>query len=193
MRAELRAIQWRTGVTFIYITHDQSEALTMSDRVAVMSQGRIQQVGTPQQIYDVPENAFVATFVGESNIFAGRISRVEAGEAEIETSVGVIRGRNPAGLSPGDEAMALVRPERMRIIADGQVAGNTVDSAPLRFDFEGAFVSVLLDAGGSRGTMLHLANDGQVRALMQSRPETLRVGFDTEATLILPGGPTAHG
>src|SRR5437868_14775286 len=72
MRAELRAIQKRTGVTFIYITHDQGEALAMSDRVGVMSQGRLQQVAVPQEIYNRPANGFVASFVGENNIFTGK-------------------------------------------------------------------------------------------------------------------------
>ena len=77
MRAELRELQRRTGITFIYITHDQGEALAMSDRVAVMSQGRIEQIGTSTEIYNHPRTAFVASFVGENNRFAGRV--VDAG------------------------------------------------------------------------------------------------------------------
>ena len=73
MRAELRDLQRRTGVTFIYITHDQGEALAMSDRVAVMSQGRIEQIGTSTEIYNHPQTAFVASFVGENNLFTGRV------------------------------------------------------------------------------------------------------------------------
>ena len=75
MRSELRAIQQRTGITFIYITHDQGEALAMSDRVAVMSQGNIEQVGLSHEVYDHPRTAFVASFVGESNLFPGRVAR----------------------------------------------------------------------------------------------------------------------
>lgn len=75
MRAELRAIQKRTGVTFIYITHDQGEALAMSDRVGVMSQGRLQQVANPRDIYNNPVNGFVASFVGENNILKGTVSK----------------------------------------------------------------------------------------------------------------------
>src|SRR5947208_10948982 len=77
MRSELRAIQKRTNVTFIYITHDQGEALAMSDRVGVMSNGVLQQVGTPQEIYNHPVNAFVASFVGENNVFPGRVIAAE--------------------------------------------------------------------------------------------------------------------
>src|SRR5260221_9477108 len=82
MRAELRAIQKRTGVTFIYITHDQGEALTMSDRVGVMSQGVIQQVAEPATIYDKPATPFVASFVGENNPFFGRRSEEHTSELQ---------------------------------------------------------------------------------------------------------------
>src|SRR3546814_1405131 len=73
MRTELRAIQQRVGITFIYITHDQGEALTMSDRIAVMSQGVIQQVGTGTEVYENSKTAFVASFVGENNPFTGKV------------------------------------------------------------------------------------------------------------------------
>ena len=79
MRAELRAIQKRTGVTFIYITHDQGEALAMSDRVGVMSQGRLQQVADPREIYNNPVNGFVASFVGEMNILTGEVGQSSDG------------------------------------------------------------------------------------------------------------------
>lgn len=85
MRAELRAIQQRTGVTFIYITHDQGEALAMSDRVGVMSQGRIQQIADPREIYNNPVNGFVASFVGENNVFQGEVEQSADGMASFVT------------------------------------------------------------------------------------------------------------
>jgi spermidine/putrescine transport system ATP-binding protein len=88
MRAELRTIQKRTNVTFIYITHDQGEALAMSDRVAVMSQGQIQQVDVPQEIYNNPVNGFVASFVGENNIFTGELLSVVKGIGKFKTASG---------------------------------------------------------------------------------------------------------
>jgi spermidine/putrescine transport system ATP-binding protein len=88
MRAELRAIQKRTNVTFIYITHDQGEALAMSDRVAVMSRGKIQQIDVPQMIYNNPSNGFVASFVGENNIYAGSLTAAAKGEGKFKTAVG---------------------------------------------------------------------------------------------------------
>ncbi|RAZ94825.1 spermidine/putrescine ABC transporter ATP-binding protein, partial [Klebsiella oxytoca] len=71
MQLELKSMHEKLGITFIYVTHDQEEALTMSDKIVVMSEGKIQQVGTPEDIYNEPKNAFVADFIGDSNIFSG--------------------------------------------------------------------------------------------------------------------------
>ena len=101
MRAELRSLQKRTGVTFIYITHDQSEALAMSDRVAVMSDGLLQQVASPRELYDNPATPFVARFVGETNAIPGRIAEVVGGHARIDTALGVLTGRAGQGAQPG--------------------------------------------------------------------------------------------
>ena len=111
MRTELRAIQQRVGITFIYITHDQGEALTMSDRIAVMSAGIVQQVGNGSDIYNNPATAFVASFVGENNAFHGKVTRAEDGFAVVETSFGPMRGINNRGLSEGDEAYVFIRPD----------------------------------------------------------------------------------
>jgi len=136
MRAELRSLQKRTGVTFIYITHDQSEALAMSDRIAVMSAGVLQQVGAPRDLYDNPATPFVATFVGETNVIPGKVTAVDAGIAAVETGVGVLRGRAGPGVTAGQAARLYVRPEALSSSAGGDdVLAATVD----RFDFEGAF------------------------------------------------------
>lgn len=88
MRNELRAIQQQVGITFIYITHDQGEALTMSDRIAVMSDGVIQQVADGKTVYDQPDTPFVASFVGENNPFAGKIIAADGEQAVVETAHG---------------------------------------------------------------------------------------------------------
>ena len=115
MRSELRQIQRRTGITFIYITHDQGEALAMSDRVAVMSQGRVEQVGVSSDIYDHPATAFVASFVGENNLFRGKVTARRNGQAQIATSFGPLTGLNPHKLEVGEDAFLFVRPERLRL------------------------------------------------------------------------------
>lgn len=113
MRAELRAIQQRIGITFIYITHDQAEALAMSDRVAVMNAGRIEQVGSPRAIYSAPETPFVASFVGENNVIHGRTRRVEGGEAVISTPLGDLTGRAVGDLRSDQAAACFIRPEAL--------------------------------------------------------------------------------
>jgi spermidine/putrescine transport system ATP-binding protein len=138
MRAELRAIQKRTGVTFIYITHDQSEALAMSDRVAVMSAGILQQVGRPRELYDNPATPFVASFVGETNAIEGKITQISGGTARIETPLGVMTGRAGPGLREGTGRL-YVRPEALVLEGAGGDAANLLTATVERLDFEGAF------------------------------------------------------
>ncbi len=189
MRAELRAIQKRTGVTFVYITHDQGEALTMSDRVGVMSQGALEQVGTPEMVYDRPETAFVATFVGESNAFPGTIVRTADGLAELDTAVGRLVGRNPKHLAPGSHAMLFARPERCRVV-DGTEAANAVRGRLARVDFEGPFVNLFVDHGGRSDAVVHLTNVGAEPHLAPNAP--IAFGFAPDAAVVLPDGDVAR-
>jgi spermidine/putrescine transport system ATP-binding protein len=115
MRRELREIQQRVGITFIYITHDQGEALTMSDRIAVMNAGRIEQVGDGRTIYSRPKTPFVASFVGETNGVPGRIVSIEGGLATLDTPLGTLKGRVDPGLGADSAAMLYVRPEQLRL------------------------------------------------------------------------------
>jgi len=184
MRAELRAIQQRTGITFIYITHDQGEALAMSDRVAVMSQGSVEQVGVSSDIYDYPETSFVASFVGENNLFRGRVAAVRDGEAEIDTEFGRLRGLNPRRLAAGDEAFAFVRPERMRLAKPSTEACNTIRSTVLGKVFEGVLVNVTLANPTGRPVTLTMSNDGETPSL--GADSALAVHFAAGSTRILP-------
>ncbi len=190
MRAELRALQRQTGVTFIYITHDQGEALTMSDRVAVMSQGVLEQVGGSSEIYDHPATAFVATFVGETNAFAGTIARIAGGKAELATGFGPVRGRNPRGLGVGDRATAFVRPERT-VLIDGTEPETVLESAVARLDFEGAFVNLFLNGDGARDVIINRINDGSHAAIEAG--QRVRFGFAADSAVILPAEGAAEG
>jgi iron(III) transport system ATP-binding protein len=117
MRSELRRLQKEVGVTAVYVTHDQSEALALSDRVAIMHNGRIAQIGTPHQIYHQPRNAFVATFVGRSNLFRGEPLEWSNGHARIATALGPVLCDAPN--DPGRTALAaaLIRPEHVVLTA----------------------------------------------------------------------------
>ena len=118
MQLELKALQQQLGITFVYVTHDQEEALTMSDRIAVMSKGKVQQIGTPVEIYERPANRFVADFIGESNFLEGRIKSLSKDEAAV-----FVPGLNAEvtglpvseGLVNGEEVVVSIRPEKVRI------------------------------------------------------------------------------
>ena len=118
MQLELKALQQQLGITFIYVTHDQEEALTMSDRIAVMSKGRVQQIGTPVEIYERPSNRFVADFIGESNFFDGKIKSLSKDEAVVyvpELNAELTGVPASAELANGEEVVVSIRPEKIRI------------------------------------------------------------------------------
>jgi ABC-type Fe3+/spermidine/putrescine transport system ATPase subunit len=117
LQVELKRIQETLGITFIYVTHDQDEALTMSDRVAVMRGGRIEQCGTPRELYEEPETAFVANFLGASNLIPGRVDGgvLALGDFKLRAA-----GLNGAG----EEAIAMIRPERVKIEPHGTSGEN---------------------------------------------------------------------
>ncbi len=115
MRSELRELVKSSGTTGIYVTHDQKEALSMADRIAVMKAGRVVQISSPQELYNRPQSLFVAGFLGEANFVKGRV--IEAGEAvRLETPVGTILACGPSQIEPGGEVTCCIRPERISII-----------------------------------------------------------------------------
>lgn len=149
MRAELRAIQRQTGVTFIYITHDQSEAMAMSDRVAVMEKGHLHQVGRPREIYERPATSFVARFVGETNAFTGKAISASAanGEVAIDSKLGRFSGFSSEAVQAGDELTLFVRPEHLQPVKPNGAVANQLSAQVARVDFEGAYSQVLSKAG----------------------------------------------
>ena len=115
MQLELKRLQKKLGITFIYITHDQEEAINMSDRIAVMRGGRFEQIGTPEEIYDRPKTRYVAQFIGRSTILTGKVKSASGGSAVIENENGVFTvGAEPANVAAGENCDVCVRTERMR-------------------------------------------------------------------------------
>lgn len=120
LQGQLKDIQRRTGITFIYVTHDQQEAFSMSDRVAVMSHGLLEQVGTPQDVYERPTTLFAATFVGEANRFPGTVSAADGGRYRVALDGGSeVAAQGPGGLVPGQAVTMIVRPEHVKIEQEG--------------------------------------------------------------------------
>lgn len=114
MHVELKKLQKKMGITFIYVTHDQDEALSMSDRIVVMNQGYIQQIGTPKEIYDRPINRFVADFIGESNVFSGVVVD-KTGSTVVELDSGLIFEANKHKFAVGTRVLVVLRPEDLKI------------------------------------------------------------------------------
>jgi spermidine/putrescine transport system ATP-binding protein len=181
MRAELRAIQKRTGVTFIFITHDQGEALAMSDRVGVMSHGRLQQVADPRDIYNNPANGFVARFVGENNVFEGEIGAAAGGMAAFAGKHGTFRAR--LGKGAGKGAKLYVRPEHTDL-SPTQAAENSLPVTVGDVSFEGNFIAVSCTTDTGAHVVAELRNDGQ--ATVPAAGTRLYASFAAERASILP-------
>ena len=194
MRAELRSIQERTGVTFIYITHDQGEALTMSDRIAVMNKGRIEQVGTGDKVYSNPRTAFVASFVGEVNTFEGKVSSVDKKMAYFESPLGRFYASNPQSLKEGDQAFLFVRPESIGFQTK-KVKNrftNALGAKLVRRDLEGPFINLQMNVGtngAAKPVAMHVTNDGQMEKL--DLTTTQEIGFACTSAVLLPVGELA--
>jgi spermidine/putrescine transport system ATP-binding protein len=194
MRTELRAIQQRVGITFIYITHDQGEALTMSDNVAVMSQGKIEQVADGNTVYDAPETSFVASFVGENNLFEGKVSEISEGYAIVDTPVGSLRARNAKHngqyqLGVGDDAYLFIRPESLKFV-NGAAHDNQFGARVKGHEFEGSFWQVFFDVNGARRTIkLSMVNDGG--DVGHEDGSDVQLGFSADKAVATPVGDLA--
>jgi len=173
LKVELKALQERVGITFIYVTHDQEEALTMSDRLAVMNAGRIAQIGTPQEVYESPADAYVADFLGAANLLQVVVTeRVPGGASNLKLGDIALTTSNEVPAEPGASAQAVIRPERVRVEEHGSAGANRVPALVERVVYLGAATQVHLRlatgeslqavvpnedaAGWSQGTPVHL-------------------------------------
>jgi len=173
LQVELKALQERVGITFLYVTHDQEEALTMSDRLAVMNAGRIAQIGTPRTVYEEPADTYVADFLGVSNLMEvdvvergpGSQCRIRLGETTLAVERGEVDSVGPAH--------ALIRPERVRIEPyppDGPAGPNRVPAMIERLVFLGASTQVMLRLAPGELLQMLVPNDGAEAALSQGTP-----------------------
>jgi spermidine/putrescine transport system ATP-binding protein len=191
LKVELKALQERVGITFLYVTHDQEEALTMSDRLAVMDSGRIAQIGTPRQVYEEPADSYVADFLGAANLMevlvserAGSSATLKLGEVALSTSHGC-----PA--AAGEKARAVIRPERVRVEPHGSSGDNRVPALVERVVFLGSGTELILRLATGASLQALLQNDGDaaVGALAQGTPVHLYLPPD--ALRVLPDSPSA--
>ena len=183
LRGEIRALQRRLDVTTIMVTHDQEEALSMADRVVVMNQGMIEQIGTPQEIYREPASAFVADFVGKINV----ISATAEGGGRFRIGTLVLNG-TPAGASiaPGTRVRLYLRPED--VVVNGAVAGqaNAARAKVTKIEFLGAFCHVTVAlAGAEEQSLLINVSRHSIDAMSLTEGSALHVGLPAERMRLL--------
>jgi spermidine/putrescine transport system ATP-binding protein len=172
LQVELKRIQREVGITFVYVTHDQEEALTMSDRIAVMNRGRVEQVGVPEDVYERPATTFVAGFIGVSNLMPARVS----GAGEVRLDHGPVLRVPTDGLAPREHCHAVVRPEKLRIEPLG--AGGATESNGLP-QVEGVVESSIY-LGTSTQIVVDLGGEVRMTVLVPNA--------DEEQRQRLPGG-----
>ena len=119
MRTEIRKIQQKVGITAIYVTHDQSEAMSISDKIIIMSRGKVEQIGTPQEIYYHPTSRFVADFIGEANFLEAGVLSADGEKARIQVAGKELLVNNYCGAGAGDEAALVIRPEAAVLAEEG--------------------------------------------------------------------------
>jgi spermidine/putrescine transport system ATP-binding protein len=177
MQRELKRLQLETGITFVFVTHDQEEALTMSDRIGVMSGGKILQVGGPREIYNRPASRFVADFIGETNFLPGAVAGVEGSDATITLPSGSVTV-HAANLAPGAQVTLAIRPEQVNIGAEGLPA-TVVANVYFGTD---THVHLRLDDGSEIVARLQSAADHATTLVEGS---TVRVSFTPGAVQVL--------
>jgi ABC-type Fe3+/spermidine/putrescine transport system ATPase subunit len=140
---ELKALQEQVGITFLYVTHDQEEALTMSDRLAVMNHGRVEQAGTPREMYEEPATAFVADFLGVSNLMDARATGAAGGGVALDLGSGAVVEARGGDISARGPVKMVIRPERVRIEQAGLTGPNRVAAMVTRSIYLGNGVRVI--------------------------------------------------
>jgi spermidine/putrescine transport system ATP-binding protein len=191
LQIELKALQEEVGITFIYVTHDQEEALTMSDRLAVMSSGRVEQVGTPSEVYEEPTTTYVADFLGVSNLMDARADGVDRdGRAKLQLGdfeLVAARGDTDA---LGD-VKVVIRPERIRLEESGAVGENRVPGMVERVVYVGSIMQVILHLASGPTLQAWVQNDGGGLPYTQGHPVSVHLPPDALRVLIDTGAPSS--
>jgi spermidine/putrescine transport system ATP-binding protein len=190
LQIELKALQERVGITFIYVTHDQEEALTMSDRLAVMAAGRVAQIGTPENVYEEPADSYVADFLGVSNLMEATVvshtateCTIKLGEFELTSCCGAI--------SATGQVKIAVRPERVRLEAYDATGVNRVPAMVERLVFLGSATQVIVRLAPGARVQALMHNDGDPILYEQGTP--LKAFLPPEALRVLPDTTVVPG
>jgi spermidine/putrescine transport system ATP-binding protein len=192
MQIELKRIQREVGITFVFVTHDQGEALTMSDRIAVMSEGRVEQIGTPEQIYNSPASLFVAGFIGSANLLPGRVAGHDGARVVVRLESGTEIASTAAHTTAvGDQVSVMLRPERLHPTTDEPGPGLGLRGTVTDVIFQGAWLRVVLRLPDGTEVVGETNADDELPGL---RPgQDLWVRFSAATPFVLPGWPDRAG
>ena len=189
LKVELKALQEQVGITFLYVTHDQEEALTMSDRLAVMRDGKIVQIGPPTEVYEQPADTYVADFLGVSNLMpVTMVSRGPGARCEVRLGESVLTVEH-GGQDAPDQSHAVIRPERVRIEEFGSAGPNRVPAMVERLVYLGSSTQVFLRLAAGADIQALLQNDGDREPLAQGTP--VHAYLAPDALRVLSGGASA--
>jgi spermidine/putrescine transport system ATP-binding protein len=189
MQLELKSLRQEVGITFIYVTHDQEEALTMSDRIAVMSHGKVLQVGPAVEIYERPTSRFVADFIGESNFLEGTVNSINGKHARVTIPAWKqdLQAILTSDVSVGDAVVVSIRPEKIQIVASGKSDDNCVEGVVETSTYIGSDTHLFLDVGGQQ---LKIWEQNRVSTLdpraFYAKGKKLWVQLQADNVLVLP-------
>jgi ABC-type Fe3+/spermidine/putrescine transport system ATPase subunit len=191
LRAELTALQREVGITFVFVTHDQEEALEMSDRLAVMNEGRIAQLGTPREVYQEPQSEYVADFLGVANLLDVTSGAGTGARGPITLGEFTLQGVIPDGHAAGP-GRAVIRPERIELAEAGRTGENLVPGMVERSVFLGSTSQVYVRLGNGSLVQALLTNQSDAERYTSGQPVTVSLAADSLRVLVADGGSHAY-
>jgi spermidine/putrescine ABC transporter ATP-binding subunit len=188
MQIEIKHLHERLGISVIYVTHDQDEALTMSDRIAVFNHGRIEQLGTPAELYNEPVTRFVAGFVGETNLIAGQVTAVSEHTCQVAARTLQLTARHAGDVRSGQNVTLAVRPERLRVVAHTTASNHTLNEIPgtiAEVIYLGRAVKYVVDIDGLSLSVVQQIDRHNKPTHMPS--DNVCVSWDPDSATVLAG------
>lgn len=192
MQFELKRIQREVGITFVFVTHDQGEALTMSDRIAVMSEGVVEQIGTPEEIYNRPASLFVAGFIGSANLLPGTVTQRDGEDVVVDLIGGAtVRATDGSGHQVGDDVSVMLRPERLVVSTDPNADGRSIASTVIDVVFQGASARLRVALADGSEVIATVAAGTDLPFLLPGND--VHLGWTPGAAYVLTGHPAHAG
>jgi spermidine/putrescine transport system ATP-binding protein len=188
MQSELKSLQRKLGVTIIHISNNQAEALAMADKIAVMNEGRMEMLGTPDEVYGTPRTRFVAAFVGKNNILDGRVARADKEQVSVETDVGTFSAAvSDPRVEPGQTVSLIVRAESVKDMADAsRQYANSMEGVLVGIEYQGSVATYTLNVN-DRQTIRFEKHESIARHKPPAHGETIKVFWRAEDCHLIPG------